>query len=476
MLRKQLPLLALIILAGLVSGLTMPSQIYPGDNVAMRLISSNLVANGEWGIPYSRRAGIEPGFFQNKGQYLIENDDAQRLHSRWGEMNTLIYAIPELFREDATLTVDEDTIFFGALMAVGFTLLAAIYLFLIGRALGGQPWRVVVFVLCVLYGTFAWNYLRSHTYEVFQLVFFLAFFHHYLRFLRERSRAQFFVSQTLLIGLVHLKSFYIVLYAPALAALWLSRPSRPWRESIELFLSGVLAAVTHIAIASFKSGKLELSGEGAAIPGTPGVFALSNVPDRLWEYTISPKGSIFLLFPLLIFSLYFWPRFYKARRAEAVFLLLAFALTSPVLLLFYTRGEFCLGPRYYLFLLPALSLPVLFSRSRWLWASVALVSLVFAHFQFEFNRRPYFMRQQMYGIFVDELKTSKSYFVNTPDMVIATDYNRYLAGAGMFPPVGEYLLKVPAAQRVEVEAKTRAQLQRFFPCNLRLTDLCKPIF
>src|SRR5882672_11053204 len=78
--------------------LTMPAEIYSGDPTVIRAIANFWVVEGEWGIPYSWKPGISPNLYAKKNNFYVENDRDEKLYSRWGEMNTLLFAIPEIAR------------------------------------------------------------------------------------------------------------------------------------------------------------------------------------------------------------------------------------------------------------------------------------------------------------------------------------------------------------------------------------------
>src|SRR4051812_8770161 len=91
---------------GAFNFLTMPNQIYPGDSNAIRVVATHLVANGTLGVPYSERSKYED-FLEVKERYFHENDERQMFYSRWEELNTLLFAIPEAIRQPANAEYSE---------------------------------------------------------------------------------------------------------------------------------------------------------------------------------------------------------------------------------------------------------------------------------------------------------------------------------------------------------------------------------
>ena len=91
---RWVPLVALLLLVGTVLTVTMPSMIYPGDRNASRMQAINVVTKGELGIPYTDRAMLG-GFLDERGQYFFENDEKERIYSKYGIGYTL-FQIPPL--------------------------------------------------------------------------------------------------------------------------------------------------------------------------------------------------------------------------------------------------------------------------------------------------------------------------------------------------------------------------------------------
>ena len=103
-------------------------------------------------------------------------------------------------------------------------------------------------------------------------------------------------------------------------------------------------------------GSIAVSGYGGAV--TAG-FWRENVLVGLWGQFLSPGKSVFLYSPPLVLALFGIRRFVTRRPSVA----LAIALTVGPVVLLYSRyvfwsGDWAWGPRYLVFALPALLLPV----------------------------------------------------------------------------------------------------------------------
>src|ERR1035437_377526 len=109
-----------------LAALTMPSQLYPGDNHTIRIAAANFYLTGDLGIDYSLRDDLFP-YLNRKGQFFIENDSRQKFYSRYGEMNTLLFAIPEFIRQPSDVGMSDDMVFYGNIQNLAFIALTTIY-------------------------------------------------------------------------------------------------------------------------------------------------------------------------------------------------------------------------------------------------------------------------------------------------------------------------------------------------------------
>ncbi len=466
--------------------LTMPRQTVGTDSSAIRLVSANLVQTGEMGIPFSRKDELDPSLIRLPGQFFVENEARQRLYSRWGEMNTLLYAIPELFRHGTELRADDEWMMWQNALNILFALLILIYFILIGKSLKASSFAMTMFVLCCFYGTFTWVYLRAHSYEIFQLCFFLGFFYHFVGYFRSRSVKHFAVAQIFLLALIHVKTVFIVLYAPSFLVIALESKKLPGkiRDTAYLGLSAAVAVASIWAIGYFKLGTFTLTGEPPLPKGWDSPWMVRAFPYRLQDYAIGPKSSFALYFPPLLLALGFWPRFYRAHRREAILLLSTFVIFAGMMLCYSTWGEWCIGPRYFLFLLLPMTFPLLTALSeikqrKWratLAAAVVVITVPFVFLYWNLNARPIFSRHWLIG-FVAESRSDdqvelRKYLDTTNDFSIILGLNHFLAGAEHFNPV-DAVLGGQSPERAAVgRANIRAKFSEVFSCNYYFEFLC----
>lgn len=199
--------------------LVMPSEIYGGDSAAIRLQSIHLARWGEFGIPITLKSSLNPVVLQIPGQYFIENESRGRFFSRWGEMNTLLFAIPEWLRNPSGYDADTEMLLFGNAFNIFLTALIALYFVLISRRMGAPAWAAALVISNVFYATFVATYLRAHAYEIFQLLFFTAFYFHFTTYLARRSKMHLALALSATAALIHIKVFYVILIVPTLFTL-----------------------------------------------------------------------------------------------------------------------------------------------------------------------------------------------------------------------------------------------------------------
>ncbi|MEY2479429.1 MAG: hypothetical protein QOI04_356 [Verrucomicrobiota bacterium] len=377
---RSVVVILLFVLA--INILSMPAERYAGDADATRVQAFTLLEIGEWNVT-PQIAQI----FGERGQYFYENGNG-KWYSKYGVLNTLIY-LPALWLDKMTLD-DEARSSAGSVFALNltnlvFSIATAAYLVLLARRYTKRAALIAIFVLASLYTTFWWNYLRTQTFEIYQTLFLLAFYYHFvtaLSFYRQatnRRRDLHLLLAAIYFGALCLcKSVYVVLLpaivamlcrvelAPSMSIYGASTHDSSSREKrfrrlprqllffwlpIVILLS-ILAFTNWIRFGSpFATGYTQWEKERQ-------LFKLANLFPALWGFCFSSRHSIFLHYPVLLFALAGWPIFFTKHKLDA----LAIILMSASLLLVNStfsnwRGESSYGPRYLLPVLPLLGLP-----------------------------------------------------------------------------------------------------------------------
>ena len=364
-------IVGLAALVFVVNFITMPANEYVGDAMAVRVSTINFINHGQIAVPaeVAHDAGAP-------GQYFYENRSGA-FYPKYGVLNTFIY-LPPLWLEKlltGNLPSTQHTLFlnlFNIVLSCG----TAGYLALLARRYTNSIRTVSIFVLASLYCTFWWNYLRAQTFEIYLTLFLLAFCCHFLS-AREHERGTLrnlhLLTAAICLSLLCLcKTVYIILL-PVVAVFIVTGPTVRGGKFVGslLFFWVPLAIFICVLFGSnwyrfgspFELGYTQWSQE--ARPFT------ANLWPGLSGFLFGKQGNLFLHFPVLIFALMGWPRFFKKHKPDAALIITLGAIVLMVSSSFTNwKGESCYGPRYLLPVLPLVSLPFL-SFGEWLDASSA---------------------------------------------------------------------------------------------------------
>lgn len=380
--RKLLVLLAVVAAVNLA---WMPRELYPGDPFAMREEARSLLLHGSLALEPETAAR-----YGESGQYVVRNERDGRYYSKYGVMSGLLFAVPlaveRIVTGELPPVYSENRVLYLNLFHWYLGLLLAVLLYRIAGAFGAAGWARVGFVLLVFYSGFLWNYLRAQTSELFQILLFTAAYAVFLDILRRRretggdAAARLPLLWGALAALMLTKVSYLLvgpLFGLGLAvgrglaarpgagaARSVSGAFRRWWNAgwteVRLHLAPGLAAVLLLlAVNHLKFGSPWLTGYHAWRPAEHS-FHADVLPDALHDLLFSVQWGLFFTFPLLLFALPWAPRWLKRHPVEYGTLAAVFAVYLVMIgALPIWKGEMGYGPRYFLFVLPLLALPVL---------------------------------------------------------------------------------------------------------------------
>jgi hypothetical protein len=364
-------LLAVVLVAGL---LFMPARTYRGDAHAVRLATAQLILRGTLGIPYDQEDGVPPGFKRRRGQYFFENDDQQRYYSKYGVLQSLLY-FPALWAtqvDKGELKMGDrsrEAIFWLNVNNVVVSLLIAAYLLLLARRFTRRPLVALGFVLCSMYASYVWYYLRAQSTEIFQLWFFLGFCYHFFRW-ADRGRKPWQAPGHFAAGMVYAtlltltKAYYGLVFPLAWAALQLSSPKvfhprRAFREALYLGGSTLMASALMLLQNRLTFGDWLSFGyfQAQADDTFAGNrFSADLLGEGLYRFLILPNRSFLVHFPLLIPAAFGVRTAWRRHRLELLLGLACFVVFLVFVSAQPGTGGWCLGPRYLVFVLPLLGL------------------------------------------------------------------------------------------------------------------------
>ena len=373
-----------------VAVLTLPKFPYPGDNFVPRAESIQLAKRGELGIPYSMRALI--GLDQPRGQYFFSNDAKARFYSKYGIAYTVAYLPPVLaeLAVNPAFDIDRQELAFFVKLGVYqilLGLLVVFYLYRFAWLFSKSQWMCCAFTLATMYSTFIWHYLRAPALEIYQLPAFTGACVHALLFLRRRTQGDnstgcwlHLLAATLWSGALVLMKANFVIFGLAVSAFpffvgpdekrfWV-RPfvnlARHWKTYAWslivpwLLIFTVLLTFNAIRFGSmFDSGYMQwVSADGTPVTRFGWVYVLPNV--SMFFLNVAGDFNLIHAYPYALLGLLCWVPFARRQLLDALFIL-AVAIPGIATLLVYesAHGQFCYGPRYFIFYVMILAFPFL---------------------------------------------------------------------------------------------------------------------
>ncbi len=491
--RRDWTLWTLLCVVLVVNLLSLPALRYDGDAIAWEMEAESLVYRGRLAVDPAIAESQKPG-----APYFLFNRGSGNSYSKYGIGNTLVYALPLLFERmflsgeairdpsqvfgkpgTGSYTIDRRVGLLG-----GFNiLLSSLLAWVLYRFAGLYTKSRLIslgFVLACFYSTFLWNYLRAQSSQIYQCLFFsLALLHllRYSRSARETGRGagegrDLVISALALAALCLVKLVYLPLFGVwaigALLAGWRGDPSLPnfvaqrlrsdWKFFFACALPPIVAMIFVILLTNeVKFGSFLSMGYERETNLWGG-----RLSESIPGYLFHPRYSIFIHFPVLVIALCGIPVFWKRHRFDLLiswgFFAVMFAINSNYT---FWKGEACVGPRYLLFALPALSAPLIAvvegvagSRSRYLLAGLVIAVLgVSSAAQSKINALEFHTFFRLRILFERSLRDDPevfAYFNRTNTAVVNADFIDYRDD----PDRGELPLPL-------MRARDRLSAQRF---------------
>ena len=476
----------------IVAIITLPRFPYPGDNFVPRDETIHLAKRGELGIPYGMRGRIT-GLDVPRGQYFYSNDTRQRFYSKYGIGYTIAF-LPPVWAELATNpTFDMDrqteTFFFKlGIYQILLGLIVVYYLYRLAWLFAKSQWICCAFTLATIFSTFLWHYLRAPTLEIYQLVAFAGACVHSLLFLRRRLKGEdstgcwmHLLAATLWSGaLVLMKSSFVVLgfalsalpffIAPDARRFWL-RPfaslAKHWKAySGSLIIPWVVIFAVLLGTSAIRFESAFNSGymQWEDADGTPAMkfgmqYIVPNFKTFLWR--LRGDFNLFKAYPYALLGLLCCISFTRRRPFDLLFIMVI-VLPGVFLLLTHNKasGQWCYGPRYFLFYAMLLALPFLWwfdrlcgkvpkSLKSLLVFSCLVPVLYLAWMQLMVNGVHYFVSYQMGGIFESTQHPALIAFGKKPRAPFCRDLFYYGQGWSNYYPLEVVRPLIPPAQQAE---------------------------
>jgi len=321
-----------------------------GDATPMWESAGNLVQHGSFAIAHPWPVNAPTG--RGGLYYPVAALLACLVHVPGALLQSLIERMASVdARSVVPLTSQFGPLVLGALVPAQF--------FRMAQRLGYDRRQVAVMTLLLGTGTSLLVYAHRPYSEIVQAACFVFFFDALLRAEGDPDRRALWRLGLAAGLLINSKNVYFACFPGACALLILRWRAQPGLLSRALvwagagFLPGLLAFVAYNFV---RWGSPFASGYGGAV--TAG-FWRENILVGLWGQFLSPGKSVFLYAPPLLLALFGVRRFVARRPVVAA----AAALTVAPIVLIYARyifwsGDWAWGPRYLLFALPVLLLPL----------------------------------------------------------------------------------------------------------------------
>jgi hypothetical protein len=431
------PLSVTLLLAAVVSIgiLTLPAILYGGDPVAWQAEARSILIRGELNVPSSLATN-----YGEPGQFFILNHKNGKYYSKYGTLNGILNVAPLL----AGQFINNEVVALG-LFAVVLSAIIAYVLYDLTGYYTAVEWVRVAFALLCFYTTCAWYYLRCTSSEATQWLLFLLAIRALVRLDRARgerkNQLRAIAALWLWAGCLCLTKISWVLLIPLLAGALIyfahkeGIPHSRWPGlSGRTIILPVALIFAVIAINNWiKFGAPWLSGYHQWHDPDPRVDFMA----AFYDLTLSPQWSFLICFPPLLLAIPAWKRFWREHKEEGIFILavLAVYLLTNILRGNW-RGEWCYGPRYFLFILPVLALPAVYALE---WASqrirrprgyltlgaVLAASLFLVAVQWQVNRLEWFFKYHVAGDLASLNDPQvREYFDHTHFAKISWDYWR----------------------------------------------------
>lgn len=444
-----------------------PATVLPGDPVTVRAEARHLVEHGELGIPMADRGELPAAMFPPhaaRGQYMFENEERQKLFSRWGAVSTLLLVPPLLFADpgDAASLLRALNVYNTA-----WLVLAVVGLAWVLRREGASGFSAGLLLLAVFAGTHVAFYARGQSTEIIQLALLV------LVAVLWNPRGGSPAWETLLLNVVLAMLFWLKVYFLPLHLLVAWHAWKSPRPTRALMVGGLLSSLlVKGGLQWWEFGSPLALGIGPPDPQHPeGYVALANIPAGLWEYLAGVHGSLVLHAPITLVALLGMRGLWKQQRELAALVLLS--TVCPLAASVVTNnplGEWSLGPRFLVPAVALLSLPALraIAEGKRLAHALLLACLLVGGItQWQVARHAPFAFHQLSGMVERDLHLRGDdfrYFAETPKPLVMAHLHTFCTEQG--GPLADLL--APHILALPDDERTR------FVNNLR--GLCVPNF
>ncbi len=342
--------------------LTMSGHTYATDEETMLETSRVLVTKGTWAMSPNRSLVQVPGV---DGNTYSQYGPAQSLAAiPWAAAGLLV---GDLFPKDqAGFPLRLILSMYNALIAASLVALFSA----LGAALGYSRKSTVVGALALGFCTFLWPHSRTFFSEPLTALALFASFYLALIGASPNSSANAQVNLKLVasgalfaLALATKVQYVVALPAFIIYVAWRGGQAQ-LPNKLRVIIRSLLTWLLGLALGAlpllYYDWRLFGSPFSTGYGASPTSFLTNPLLNGLLGLLLSPgKGLLWYAFPVVL-TVWGWPRFARAHRAEGVLII---ALALPIIVLFslysFWHGDGSWGPRYLIPALPFLLLPIL---------------------------------------------------------------------------------------------------------------------
>jgi hypothetical protein len=485
--------LATLVVVAAVGLLTLPLRFYPGDPVAVRSMAWRLAYTGELGFPYAEKALLPGGLQSDTVGYLYANDAKGRYFSRWGEVATVVFAIPFLLdramggQATGAVPLEGRPLLLHDLMNVLLALLVAHAFFVVAVAVGASPPAAMFFTLLSMYASFVWFFLRAQTTELLLMAAMAVLVPALVRHQKTGQLPPLLLAAFMLVLLANIKTYFLLWFAPLGLFTLLAPPGQRRARDPAAVVGMAALSVALVLLSNLSKFEHPLrTGIGTTRPDDPPTFLVARYPMAFVDYMLDPHISIWWCHPILLLAAPGWIAFWRNQKQLATFFTVATLLFSLMVGAYYIHtGQWTYGPRYLLPVLPWLGLPAALGLDR-MWqarhqwsvrvsAAAGVVFLAwFLNLQFTVHRLPFYATHRILGFFRQTLPSRhpevEQYFQNRAPALMVQDYLGYMTQDAPFYPLEVVAASKDGATQQAV-ATIHQKLRALYVSNMRFVDL-----
>lgn len=405
----------------------MPKFQYPGDPDSIRIFSKHFLETGRPYLQGNEKSKLGPyiSTLAYGGNYFVNTRNGNYF-SKWGVFNVILFSIPELLSNNIKIfnnSIRNET-FFLNLFNIAWLIVFILSMHRLLESLDHQKNQIYIYTTLIIFCTYLWYFIRAQSTEIFIITLFSIFaerFYKLSKFKNQTSIDQYFLFTLLLLILV--KNVFILLIPICyLALIIFSKQDQVDVKKVACLWGlafGSLCLLLFLINYWQFGDPLETgySQQATVVPN----FSF-QIGTALYGFIFSNNRSIFVHFPIFLISLAGLHLFYsKHPRFTSVMWIIFIIYLGFFSTLNNWEGERTYGPRFLIFILPIISIPVVHLFNRKLFKFFFTPFLLFSIFlQYQVISKNFMASHSLRYFYKDTINNDEidQYFVNNHTGII----------------------------------------------------------